>query len=241
MKKLAIITTHPIQYNAPWFKLLAERDVIDLKVFYTWSQSQEKVIDRNFNQEITWDIPLLEGYDYEFVENIASKPGSHHFLGINNPELIGKVEKYQPDYLLVFGWNFISNLRLMHHFKGKIPIIFRGDSTLLDDQPGLKTLLRRTILKFVYRYVDKALYVGDANKAYFLAHGFKREDLIYAPHAIDIDRFMDAEKIQDFEGQALKLREKLNLTGKKVIVFEQTLWLVCLLVEGELGAPQPFL
>ena len=39
-KKLAIISTHPIQYNAPLFKLLADRRNIDIKVFYTFSQSQ---------------------------------------------------------------------------------------------------------------------------------------------------------------------------------------------------------
>jgi len=39
MKKLAIISTHPIQYNAPLFRLLAQSDSIHPRVFYTWEQS----------------------------------------------------------------------------------------------------------------------------------------------------------------------------------------------------------
>ncbi|MGB3547223.1 MAG: hypothetical protein WBA17_09630, partial [Saprospiraceae bacterium] len=87
MKKLAIVTTHPIQYNAPLFKLLASRKKLSLRVFYTWSQAADTVKDRTFDRDIKWDIPLLEGYDYEFVQNISKKPGSHHFFGIDCPAL----------------------------------------------------------------------------------------------------------------------------------------------------------
>jgi len=41
MKKLAIVTSHPIQYNAPLFSLLNERKKVAVKVFYTWSQSAD--------------------------------------------------------------------------------------------------------------------------------------------------------------------------------------------------------
>src|SRR5690606_13801950 len=133
MKKLAIVSTHPIQYYAPWFRLLAERNNCTLKVFYTWSQSKGSVKDRTFGKQITWDIPLLEGYDFEFVDNVSKKPGSHHFFGIDCPSLIFKIEAFQPSAILFFGWNFKSNLLAMRHFKNKVPVWFRGDSTLLDE------------------------------------------------------------------------------------------------------------
>ena len=68
MEKLAIISTHPVQYNAPFFKLLTERNNIKIKVFYTWSQSENnKKYDPGFDRIIAWDIPLLDGYEYEFA------------------------------------------------------------------------------------------------------------------------------------------------------------------------------
>jgi glycosyltransferase involved in cell wall biosynthesis len=217
MKKLAVISTHPIQYNAPWFKLLAAKPKVDLKVFYTWSQAQERVKDKTFGRDIQWDIPLLEGYDYEFVENVSKNAGSHHFFGIDNPALITRIKAFDPDAILVFGWNFKSHLKVLRHFKGQVPLWFRGDSTLLDEVPGFKTFLRRFVLRWVYRYVDKAFYVGTANKAYFMAHGLRPHQLVYAPHAIDNDRFGD-EANQHYLERAKAWRKELGFFEKDIVV-----------------------
>ncbi|HLZ89181.1 MAG TPA: hypothetical protein VKQ52_18120, partial [Puia sp.] len=98
--RLAIVSTHPIQYNAPWFRELASK--IELMVFYTWSQSKEGAkYDPGFGRVITWDIPLLEGYPYTFVENISPEPGTHHFRGIVNPSLNETIGEWQPDAILI--------------------------------------------------------------------------------------------------------------------------------------------
>jgi len=76
LSKIAIVTSHPIQYNAPLFKRLAGVSCIDLLVFYTWGKDGAgKKYDPDFNREISWDLPLLEGYDYRFCENTSKKPG----------------------------------------------------------------------------------------------------------------------------------------------------------------------
>lgn len=216
MKKLAIIITHPIQYNAPLFKLINEREKIRLKVFYTWSQSEKNVYDKKFGREIKWDIPLLEGYEYIFVENVSQSPGSGTFRGVINPTLIPEIENWQADAVLVFGWNHQSHFKAMRYFKGKIPVYFRGDSTLIDEKAGLKTFLRRIWLKFVYRFTDFALYAGQNNKAYFKAHGLKEKQLIFAPHAIDNERFMKDD--ENRQAAADKLRGEIGLR-KDALVF----------------------
>jgi glycosyltransferase involved in cell wall biosynthesis len=188
MPKLAIITSHPIQYNDPWFKLLAEK--IAVKVFYTWEQSKAgSKFDPGFKRIITWDIPLLEGYEYTFVKNVSKDPGTHHYKGIINPTLIKEVKAWNPDSLLVIGWSFHSHIRCMRYFHKKIPIFFRGDSHLLNEKAGLKKILRRIFLTWVYKHVDYPLYVGSNNREYYLAHGLTNEQLVFAPHAIDNDRF----------------------------------------------------
>lgn len=217
MKKLAIISTHPIQYNAPWFQLLAKRNNITIKVFYTWSQTKNAIKDHTFGKEIIWDIPLLEGYDYEFVENVSKNPGSHHFFGIDCPTLIGKVESFDPNALLFFGWNLKSHLGAIRHFKGRIPVWFRGDSTLLDEKPGIRTLFRRLILKKTYSYVDKIFYVGQASKAYFLKHNLALSQLIYAPHAIDNERFSGNEN-NNYDIDALYWRNKLGYHEDDIVI-----------------------
>lgn len=188
MKKLAIIITHPIQYYVPVFQLLAKQ--CNLKIFYTWGkEALQPKHDPGFGKTIVWDIPLLEGYEYEFLENIAPDKGSHHFKGINNPEIIKRIEYFNPDRILIYGWSYQSHLKVLRYFKGKTPVWFRGDSTLLDQQKIWKKTLRSILLHWIYKHIDKAIYVGSANKAYFLKYGIKEEQLTWAPHAIDHDRF----------------------------------------------------
>ena len=214
-KKIAIITTHPIQYNAPLFKLLAQEKGVSVKVFYTWGISVlENKFDPGFGKKISWDIPLLEGYSYEFLENIAVKSGSHHYRGINNPTIINSIQKYEPNIILIFGWNFKSHLKCIRYFKNKVPIFFRGDSTLLNEKPGFKTIARRILLSWVYRHIDYALYTGQHNKQYFLKHGLNESQLIYAPHAVDNIRFL--EPATDYELKAKEWKKLLGINSNEI-------------------------
>ncbi len=192
MKKLAIVTTHPIQYNAPWFRLLAERQKIALKVFYTWGQlATGEKYDPGFAKHVEWDIPVLSGYEYTFIKNVSKQPGSHHYQGIDNPSLTEEIESWRPDAVLVFGWNFKSHLRCIRYFHKRIPVYFRGDSTLLDDElnSALKQITKRIWLRWLYKNTDAVFYAGSANKAYFKYFGVPDNKLVFAPHAIDNERF----------------------------------------------------
>lgn len=180
------------------------------KVFYTWSQlEQGDKYDPGFGKPVEWDIPLLEGYEYSFVPNTSQKPGSHHRTGIINPTLIEVIEQWQPDALLVFGWNFVSHFKCMQYFKGKLPVLFRGDSTLLRKQSFIKSFIKNLYLKWVYSFVDYVLFVGTENKKYFLKYGLKENQLIFAPHAIDNKRF--ADKFGNYQWQANEWRKKLGM------------------------------
>ena len=211
--RLAIITTHPIQYYAPVFKILNEAQQINIKVFYTWGQKSVEKFDPGFGINVDWDIPLLRGYDHEWVKNTSTDPGSHHFKGIINPELIDRVNTWQPDAILIFGWAYHSHLKAIRYFKNRVPIYFRGDSTLLDVQKGFKALLRSVFLRWVYRYIDYAFYVGANNKAYFKKYGLKDEQLSFAPHAVDNDRFT-----ADRTDEALKLRQSIGISADDVLI-----------------------
>ncbi len=214
-KKLAIITTHPIQYNAPWFRLLTQRNKIQVKVFYTWSQveKQEK-FDPGFGKNIKWDIPLLEGYEYEFVENISKNPGTRKHNGIINPGLIKVINDHKPDGILVNGWNFNSHIKCLKYFHKKIPVLFRGDSTLLDEQQEIRKLFRQIVLKKVYTNVDYALYVGSENKKYFLKHGLTEDQLIFVPHAVDNNRFAG----NDFDKKnASEIKKRLHILKEDLV------------------------
>ena len=211
--KLAIITSHPVQYYVPLFQQLNNSNNIDLKVFYTWGEKCLSKFDPGFNRDVAWDIPLLDGYNYEWAVNIATDPGTHHFNGIINPGLTLQLNHWQPHALLVIGWGFRSHLQTMKKFKNKIPIYFRGDSTLLDERKQSFSFIRSFVLKWVYRQIDHAFYVGTNNKNYFEKFGLGNHQLSFSPHSIDNDRF----EIESAE-ISKSLRDKLELTDLDTLV-----------------------
>jgi glycosyltransferase involved in cell wall biosynthesis len=219
MKKIAIISSHPIQYNAPLFALIAKEPEIELKVFYTWGDtSLGPKYDPDFGKVIEWDIPLLDGYNYTFLKNTSKDPGSHHFKGIINPSLNYEIEVWNPDVVWVWGWAFDSHLKVMRYFKSKFPIWFRGDSNLLDESKGIsiKKILRRIFLTWIYTHIDRAFYVGTHNKSYFKKYGIKESQLIYAPHSIDINRFSDSKG--ETMKKALQWRNKLGFQDDDLVL-----------------------
>lgn len=216
--RLAVVTTHPIQYYAPLFRRVSEHENINLKVFYGWTGSTDASYDPGFEQDVEWDLPLLDGYDHTFVPNESDDPGTHHFRGLVNPELVPNVEEWGPEAVLVFGWSWQSHLRALRHFSGRVPVFFRGDSTLIDEQSGPRQWARRVGLWWVYRHVDHALYVGTHNKEYFEAHGLADEQLHWVPHAIDNDRFADPDGT--LQAEAAEWRRELCIpAGAPTIVF----------------------
>ncbi len=213
MKRLAIITTHPIQYYAPLFKLLHQRGTISIKVFYTLGKTDHVKHDHGFNKAIAWDIPLLEGYEYEWAENVAEYPGTHHFKGIITPRLPEMVNSWHPDAVLIFGWANKGHLETLKYFKGRLPVYFRGDSTLLDEKAGIRSILKYIFLRWVYRHVDKVFYVGTNNRAYYKRYGLKEQQLIFAPHAIDNERFAADRSVE-----AATLREETGVSSDEILI-----------------------
>ncbi|NTE04821.1 glycosyltransferase family 4 protein [Agrobacterium tumefaciens] len=212
MKSLTIIVTHPIQYYVPVYQQLAK--ACKLKVFYTWGeQGAASKYDPDFKRHIQWDVPLLEGYPFEFLENTAKDPGSHHYKGIVNPRLIENIKAFKPDAILVYGWAYQSHLAVMRYFKGKIPIWFRGDSNLLDETSRLRKILRKLFLTWVYQHIDLAFYVGNANKAYYQAFGLNETKLVFAPHAVDNTRFSTTPNLA-----AEHIRAHLNIKSNEILI-----------------------
>jgi glycosyltransferase involved in cell wall biosynthesis len=216
MIKLAIIVSHPIQYYSPLFTRLAASEQLQVKVFYTWNPKENANYDPGFNKNIEWDIPLLEGYDYIFSKNISKNPGTHHYFGLDNPHLIGQIQHWQPDALLLYGWKYKSHLQVLKYYKNLVPIFFRGDSHLLDEKYRVNKILRNVILKWVYRKIDFAFYTGKNNKEYYKMAGLNDSQLIWAPHAVDNERFSSNEV--ESNRKAKELLNELSIPQNALVV-----------------------
>ncbi|MDC0600426.1 glycosyltransferase family 4 protein [Flavobacteriales bacterium] len=206
MKRLAILSTHPIQYNAPLFRLLHEDDGIELHVFFSKTWEQVK-FDPDFQRDVVWDIPVSEGYPHTTFD-ASSKAGK--------TSLVKAIRDFEPDAILIYGWNFPGHLATMRAFHGSISIWFRGDSHLLNPQPFWKKALRRLSLNWVYLHVDIAFTVGKANEDYYLWSGIPPIKLIRAPHSVDNDFWTQNDGQRRTE--AVAWRTKLGIPSDAPII-----------------------
>jgi len=213
-----MIVSHPIQYYVPLYRRLARRDDVELKVFYTWQANPAK-FDPGFQRNVSWDVPLTEGYEYEVVPNVSKRPGSDHFLGIRNPRLVNVVSDWKPDAVHITGYAYASHLNAMRVFGRRgVPVLFRGDSHLLDQKPGLRWQVKRLVLGKVFKWPAICLYVGKNNYDYFRAMGVPDSRLSYCPHCIDVARF--AEPNEELESRARVWRRGLGISEKaNVLLF----------------------
>ena len=206
--RLAILSTHPIQYNAPLFRMLHDEEELVVQVFFSKTWDQVKY-DPDFGQEVVWDIPVSEGYPHS-THNASSKAGKE--------ELCTAIRAFKADALLVYGWNFPGHFAVMRKLHGTLPIWFRGDSHLLNPMPIWKKAMRKAMLTWVYRHVDVAFTVGTANEAYYRWGGLKQSQLIRAPHAVDVDYWASEEAGRSKE--AIQWRKELSIpTAARVVGF----------------------
>ena len=206
MRRLAILSTHPIQYNAPFFRMLDDDSTLKVLVFFSKTSDQVK-FDPDFRREIVWDIPVTEGYAH--VSHDASTVSGRNAL-------IGSIRAFAPDALLVYGWNFPGHLKALRHFHGRIPVWFRGESHLLDAAPPLKRLARRAFLSWLYRHVDVAFSVGTANEDYYIWCGLKPDQLKRAPHSIEQQHFQNEDQVR--KEAAMQWRGELGIPSHAGVI-----------------------
>src|ERR1700733_1792147 len=65
--RLAYLVSHPIQYQAPLLRRIAQEPDIDLTVLFGSDFSVRGYKDEGFGVGVKWDVPLLDGYRHLFL------------------------------------------------------------------------------------------------------------------------------------------------------------------------------
>src|SRR5260370_16952332 len=96
--RVLAVASHPVQYAAPIFRLMAQHPQLDFHVAYCSLRGAEEARDPEFGTSVKWDVPLLNGYAWTHVPNRGS--GSQSFLALYNPRLSKFIRKRHFDALL---------------------------------------------------------------------------------------------------------------------------------------------
>jgi glycosyltransferase involved in cell wall biosynthesis len=186
--RLGILSTHPVQYHAPWFRGLAAHPEIDVRVFFCHKATPQEQARAGFGVEFDWDIDLLSGYPNSFLQNDAKRSGHGRFGGFDTPEISTIVREGKYDALLVNGWNYKSAWQaILAAWKSGIKVFIRGDSHLHFDRGRSVRLTKRLMYRrFVPRF-DACLAPGAWSREYFKYYGARPERIFFVPHVVDVE------------------------------------------------------
>src|SRR2546421_7882143 len=101
---LAILTTHPIQYQVPLWQALAQDGKVPFEVWYLTDHGSRVSHDREFGKEFAWDLNMLEGYPHRFLKTAEdAAPGSFFKCHLREP-LTERLRASGVTALWVQGW-----------------------------------------------------------------------------------------------------------------------------------------
>ena len=206
-KRLAILTSHPIQYHGAWFRRLAAEPALSIDVFYCHDATAKEQANAGFGVEFNWDVSLFEGYPHRFLRNVAKQPGLAGFSGLDTPEIKDIISRERFDAVMINGWHYKSAWQTMRAcWKTKTPVMVRSDSHLHTNRPFAKRLAKRPFYSWFISKLDACLPVGKWSSDYFLHYGAKPERVFIVPHAVDTDYFASESQRLTPQRETLRTR-----------------------------------
>ena len=247
--RLAYLVSHPIQYQSPLLRRIAQEPDIDLTVFFGSDFSVKGYIDKDFGVEVKWDIPLLDGFKHEFLPVLRDNATE----GIFAPISYGILKRLRNfDVLWVHGYATINQMQGILAAKAlDIPVLVRSDSQLKDrPRSGLKLAVKSIFFALLRNMVDAVLVSGTLNADYWRHYMGKDFPLFMLPYAVDNAWFQQQCRLA--AATQPHLETELNLLpGRPVILFASKLQTRKLcsdlvtayaeLIEGAAESEQPYL
>jgi glycosyltransferase involved in cell wall biosynthesis len=206
---LVILATHPIQYQVPIWQELAKVNGQSFEIWYLSQYGSEPSIDPEFGFQFKWDIPLLEGYPFRFLDGFEDRPPSN-FLRTNYPNFANEFAQHKVTTVLVLGWHVLAFWQAIIIAKRQgVHVLVRGDSHDINQSTGIKNLVKRLLLSYLFSNVDEFLYVGKANFRLYKSYQIPNHKLKFSPHCIDNDRFLEEASI--FRGRRETIRNSWQI------------------------------
>jgi glycosyltransferase involved in cell wall biosynthesis len=182
---LIIFDSHPVQYKAPVYQELARLRPGSFKVIYATDCSVRGYIDKDFGNHIVWDTPLLDGYDYQILNNENGVPLAG-FRSLTGRGIFSLLSRERPRAVIISQFLYQYDLATyLSCVLFGIPVWIRHETQ--DEafiRPPIKSYLRRLCYKAAYTFVSHGFYIGILNREHLLQHGLKDSQLTFSPYCV---------------------------------------------------------
>lgn len=205
MHRVALIASHVIQYQAPFFRLLAKEPDLDLEVLFCSTDGAKVYRDPEMQTTFRWDLDLLGGYKHRFLRNFGFGDG---YARLIDPGILPALLFHRHDAAIFFlGWGTITSLLGMAACRMRgTPIFLFGDSSFPPPETTFASRLRAGLLRTIFRITDRFLVSGVLNAAYYRHYGADASRFHLVPWAIDNARFEEGSRFAPGEREALRAR-----------------------------------
>jgi glycosyltransferase involved in cell wall biosynthesis len=219
--RLAYLVSHPIQYQAPLLRRIAQEPDIDLTVFFGSDFSVCGYQDPGFGVDVKWDVPLLDGYKHIFLPRLRdnatasiASPLNRGILG----RLRGQGGELGYDVLWVHGYSTVNAMHGMLAAKSLgIPVLLRAESWLRDrGRSGPKLAAKQMFFAMLKRLVDGVLPIGTLNAEYWQHYFGDDVPQFRMPYAVDNAYF--AQRARDASAGRAELQAELDLDPARPVV-----------------------
>lgn len=225
--RLAYVVSHPIQYQAPLLRRIAQEPDIDLTVLFCSDFSTRAYQDEGFGTSFQWDVSLTDGYKHEYLPRIrdtespsATRPINFGFLR----RLMRGADTGPFDAVWIHGYASVNALHTMLAAKALgLPVLIRADIWLGDRPRSQKTLfLKRLFFEALRHLVTGVLAIGTHNIAYWREYFGPEFPIFLLPYAVDNDFFRN--RTLEAAPQREELRTSLQMEpGRPIILFASKL------------------
>lgn len=221
--RLAIVASHVIQYQDPFFRLLAADPAIDLTVLYCSRHGVDVYRDEDMKTSLRWDIEMLSGYRHRFLRNLAHDP-NRGYSRLVNPGIVPALARGGFDAVIFFtGWGSLTALLGLATCRlFRIPSFLYGDSSLPPTVSSPRAAVRAGILRMIFGMTTGFMVSGVRNADYYAHYGADRRTFFLLPWAIDNDRFQRAATFEPGACKVLRARHGIR-DDAMVILFSAKL------------------
>jgi glycosyltransferase involved in cell wall biosynthesis len=215
--RLGIVTSHPIQYQAPLFRALAER--VDLGVYFAHHATGKDQAEAGFDVSFDWDTDLTSGFRNIFLKNVSRRPSITRFAGCDTPSIGNLLAADKLDVLVVYGWHLKSYLQAAKSArKLRIPVMVRTDSHLDTPRPLLKRVFKAAVHPAFLQQFAMFLATGSRAAQYLRRYCVPESRIRIVPYCIDVATF--ASTAERGRANRERLRAELGaVDGEQIVLF----------------------
>lgn len=198
MIRITAIFNFPSPTTVRLFQLIARQEDIDLQVLFCkkpLNETSDGYFYSRKNIRSEWNVPLLTGYKYHFLEDPFDFNPSN-VLGIINPEIKQYIFSNEMDILLIGTsfWSWTTWAAINVAKKKGIALITKCTIETEKKRNLILDIIRRNVVKKYFKNMTAGIFETEGQKKFMISHGLKEKSVFWAPSAVSNEFFDDRIK-----------------------------------------------